>query len=95
MRLISQLAELKAVSGGYNYSYDEFVTTDKIFYQSVFSAVQGGFLGCWAGAYLGLSAGTVVLGVLGGTALGYVGYNYNDYADIEPDTWITWDVTVV
>jgi len=98
MKLISHIADLKAVSGG--YFYDEFVTADTIFYQSVFSAMGNGMLGgllVYAGCiYLNMAIEeAVALGSLGVVAAGYLGYNYNQYSDIEPNTWVRWDITIV
>ncbi len=97
MKLISQISDLKAVSGG--YIYDEFVTANAIFYQSVFSAVSmgfvGGLFGFASGGVVAGPAGAVAFGALGTAAGGYLGFNYNEYSDIEPNTWVRWDVTVV
>lgn len=101
MKLISQLSDLKAVSGG--YTYDEFVTANTIFYHSVYNAVifgaEGGIFGCVGGVYLGKLfgktaelAGVIALGSLGTAAGGYFGYNYNEYSDIEPNTWVRWNI---
>ena len=104
MKLISQISDLKAVSGG--YIVDEFVTANTIFYQSVFSAVcgalVGGVLGGMAGAYLGglysipaSQTAAAALGTIGSAVLGHFSFYHNDYSDIEPNTWVRWDVTVI
>jgi len=97
LKLISQLGDLKAVSGG--YIQDEFVTANTIYYHSILSAVcvgfLGGMLGVVAGAELGSPVGPVLVGLLGVAAGAKFGFYNNEYADIEPDTWVRWDVTVV
>ena len=103
MKLISQISDLKAVSGG--YIYDEFVTADTIYANSVFSAVCGGIMGgvlgglggAYVGAFIGDTAalaGGLALGAIGAAALGKFSFYHNDYSDIEPNTWVRWDVTV-
>lgn len=98
MKLLSQISDLKAVSGGYSYSYDEFVTEDIIFYNSVLSSVSCSISGGVIGGVLGLFGGipgAVAFGTLGAAGGAYLGYKYNDYSDIEPNTLVHWTVNVV
>ncbi len=96
MNQLTQISDLKAVSGGYSYTYTEFVTEDTIFYNSVLEAMLCGLtLGAltgFGGYYIAEQTGAV-LGALGAGVGAYLGYNYNDYSDITPNTWITWYVT--
>ena len=99
MKLITQLSDLKTVSGGYyDDYYDEFVTENTIFYNSVASAM---FFGLFFGALGGIGgyeiarqAGAIVLGALAAGAGACLGYNYNAYADIKPNSWVTWNVEI-
>ncbi|MBS0288642.1 MAG: hypothetical protein JSS07_01225 [Proteobacteria bacterium] len=99
MHLISQISDLKTVSGGYDIVYDEFVTSNTILIHSIVEALRAGFtggaLGGFGGIFVGGIPGAAVLGTFGAVVGGYLGYKYNDYADIEPDTWVTWKVTYV
>ncbi len=104
MKLISQSSDLKAVSGG--YVQDEFVTASTIFYKSIESAIRVGLVGGifagvggihLGGLYSAMAASLVgvALGTAGAAAGAWYGYNFNEYSDIEPNTWVRWDVTVV
>lgn len=96
MKLITKLSDLRAVSGG--YIVDEFVTENTILFHSLVGALSGSFAGGFFAYGVGIAVGEAfasVCGFLGAVGGAYLGLHYNEYANIKPNTWVRWNVTVV